>query len=312
MITMRFSGRTPTPGTVSAGMETDQNVEKMRFILPQISDSQSAQLCLMLPDNSPEVVEIEDGCAALPGSVTQTPGRSRAWVEILGADTVAWNSEIFYLDVGDLPPISEAVERNYPTLLMEAVMAGKRAETAAQAARAALSILMARSSIIHIAMEDGKLKIDTAMVGDEDAYSLAVLNGYEGTEEEWDGYMETLENGNWSSDVEAQLTAIQTLAQNALTTAQAKAKAKHAQIAIDPADWTGEEAPYTAQKACSVVKATDQLVLGIGESATAAAQKEIARAQITCTAQEDGRLTFRAVGGLPAVIVPVNILALEE
>lgn len=311
MITMRFSGRTPTPGVIEAGMETDQKAEKIRFVLPQVSDGQTAQLCMMLPDDTPEVLTIADGYVTLPAGVTEIPGRIRAWVEILGTDTIAWNSEIFYMDVGDLPPISETVERTYPTALMEAIMAGQRAETAASAAQAALSVMMAYAKIISVRVVDETLEINTAHLTDENAYDLAVLNGYTGTEEEWDAYIAALESGNWNADISSQLTELSTLAQTALTTAQGKTQAKHAQITIAAGDWTGDSAPYTATASCSVVKSTDKLVIGIGESATAAQQQEIARAKISCVAQGTGTLTFRAVGGLPAVDVPVNILALE-
>lgn len=311
MITIRFSGRTPTPGVIGAGMETDQEAEKIRFILPQIADGQTAQLCMMLPDNSPEVLRIADGLVTLPKSVTEIPGRSRAWVEILGTDTVAWNSEIFYMDVGDLPPISETIERTYPTLLMEAIAAGEKARNAAEAAQAALSLVIAHSRIVHIRVENETLIIQSARLDDENAYTLAVLNGYEGTEEEWDGYIETLSNGNWTEEAAQQAEQAAELAQTALETAQSKTKAKHAQISITIGDWTGESAPYTALKACDIVKSTDKIIVGIGESATGDAQREIAKAQITCVSQGTGTLTFRALGDKPGIAVPVNVLALE-
>ena len=311
MITIRFSGRTPTPGVVSAGMETDQKAEKVRFILPQIADSQEAQLCMLLPDGAPEVLRIEEGFVTLPASVTQVPGRCRAWVEILGADTVAWNSELFYMDVGDLPPISETIERQYPTLLMEAIMARTRAENAAQAAREALNMVMVYCRITHIGVEDETLHIRTANLADDNAYELAVLNGYEGTEEAWNAYIDTLTTGNWNTELETRLTEISALAQTALTTAQGRTQAKHATVTISASDWQGGSAPYTAEKACGIVKAADRLIVGFGESAGAAALEEIARTKVSCAAQGNGTLTFRALDGVPAVDIPVNILALE-
>ena len=311
MITMRFSGRTPTPGVIEAGMETDQQAQQLRFILPQVSDTQYAQLCMILPDDAPEVLAITDGYVTLPADITEVPGRIRAWVEILGTDTVAWNSELFYMDVGDLPPISESIERHFPTLLMEAIMAGVRAEAAANAAHAALSMVMAYCRIVNVRVEGETLILDSALLTDENAYALAVLNGYTGTEEEWNAYIARLESGNWNTELQAQMTALNTLAQTALTTAQSKTQAKHAQITISTSDWTGESAPYTAVKACSIVKATDKVITGVGEGAAAAVQKEIARTKVSCVTQGEGTLTFRAIGGLPAENIPVNILALE-
>ena len=137
MITIRFSNRTPAPLVSKIGMETDQQAEKLRFLLPQISDGQSAQLMLLLPDGTPEILRLVDGMALVPAAVCGQPGRSRAWVEILGSGGVAWNSEVFYLEVGDLPPISEAVEGKYPTALQDALDAAAQAVTLRNEAQAA-------------------------------------------------------------------------------------------------------------------------------------------------------------------------------
>lgn len=128
MITVRFSGRQATPNQYQIGMETDQDAETLRFDLPQIADDQTAQLLMLLPDGTPDALNIRDGMAVVPATMTEQPGRIRAWVEILGGG-IAWNSELFYLDVGDLPPISEQIERQYPTAIQEALDAESRAQT---------------------------------------------------------------------------------------------------------------------------------------------------------------------------------------
>lgn len=128
MITVRFSGRQATPIQYTIGMETDQDAETLRFELPQIADDQTAQLLMLLPDGTPNALNIRDGMAVVPAMMTEQPGRIRAWVEILGGG-IAWNSELFYLDVGDLPPISEQIERYYPTAIQDALDAESRAQT---------------------------------------------------------------------------------------------------------------------------------------------------------------------------------------
>lgn len=120
MITIRFSGRTPTPNNYKIGMETDQDAETLRFDLPQIADDQTAQLMMLLPDGTPDALNIRDGMAVVPAAMAEQPGRIRAWVEIEGGG-IAWNSEMLYLDVGDLPPISEHIQRTYPTAIQEAL-----------------------------------------------------------------------------------------------------------------------------------------------------------------------------------------------
>jgi len=127
MITFRFSGRTPTPNTYKIGQENDQNAETLRFLLPQIADSQTAQLVMLLPDGTPEALNILGGLATVSTAMTEQPGRITAWVEIEGSGSTAWNSEVFYLEVGDLPPATEITERAYPTAIQDALDAATRA-----------------------------------------------------------------------------------------------------------------------------------------------------------------------------------------
>ena len=128
MITIRFSGRTPSPEQARIGMETDSGAETLRFLLPQIADGQSAQLMLLLPDETAEILQIRDGVAVIPARVTEISGRCRCWVEILGGDQVAWNSELLYLDIGDLPAMGERTQAQYPTAIQDALDACVQAE----------------------------------------------------------------------------------------------------------------------------------------------------------------------------------------
>ena len=154
MTTIRFSGRRPSPDHADIGMEGDQRSGKLRFLLPQISDGQSAQLMMILPDDTPEILQIRGGMAVIPAHVAQIPGRSRCWVEILGRDHVAWNSEPLYLDVGDLPPISERTEQQYPTAIQDAMNACALSELYMNEARAAAGFLTAAGGLMHMTIED--------------------------------------------------------------------------------------------------------------------------------------------------------------
>lgn len=133
MITVRFAGRMPQPMVFSIGQETDSGAEKIRFLLPQLTDDQTAVLNMLLPDGSPEIVTISQGVATVRPSMTEQPGRIRGWVEIVGENAaIIWNSEILYMDVGDLPPIAEHVEQEYPTAFQEALQAAADAMEAAE------------------------------------------------------------------------------------------------------------------------------------------------------------------------------------
>lgn len=137
MITIRFSGRVPSPRTVSIGQETDSRADTLRFILPEIADGQEATLQMILPDGTPDAVLIQDGMITIPARMTEIAGRTRAWVEILAGDVLAWHSEILYLEVGELPPISERTEQEYPTAFQQVIAQSLANKNAAQAAQTA-------------------------------------------------------------------------------------------------------------------------------------------------------------------------------
>jgi len=204
MITFRFSGRQPAPRSCSIGQETDRDTQTLRFFLPQISDRQSAQLMLLLPDGRPEALQIRDGLAVVPSSLTELPGRIRAWVEILGEDTIAWNSELFYLDIGDLPPISEQVEHRYPTAIQDALQAASDMEdlwantsvALADAKDMTAHMLCAASyaGLKHVTTEGHSLLLEDITLDAENSYLLARENGYDGTVAEWEAYVERVES----------------------------------------------------------------------------------------------------------------------
>ena len=158
MITIRFSGRKPSPEQAGIGMETDSGSETLRFLLPQIADGQSAQLMMLLPDGTADILQIRDGVAVIPARVVEIPGRCRCWVEILGGDKAVWNSELLYLDIGDLPPISERTQAQYPTAIQDALDACAQTERYRDEARAAAGMMITKGGLLHFDLaEDGHL-----------------------------------------------------------------------------------------------------------------------------------------------------------
>ena len=204
MISIRFSGRMPAPRVCAIGQETDQNAQTLRFFLPQISDRQTAQLMMLLPDGTPETLQIRDGLAVVPSRLTALPGRIRAWVEILGSDTTAWNSELFYLDVGDLPPISEQVEHRYPSAIQDALQAASDMEDLwANTSQAIIDAKDLTGHMLYAAAYAGMKRATTEghslVLEDVDmdaasTYALARENGFAGTEAEWEAYVERVES----------------------------------------------------------------------------------------------------------------------
>lgn len=314
MITIRFSGRVPSPKQNQIGMETDQRAETLRFLLPQISDSQSAQLMLILPDGTADELQIRSGQVTLPARITEIPGRTRAWVEILGEDTVAWNSELFYLEVGDLPPISERTEQQYPTAIQEALAACVKTEEYMQLSRQVAALVLACGMFSSITVQNGVLMIDQARLEDDDAYELAVRNGYEGTEEEWEEAVAAVAgNAGLIASALAAAQAAQTTAGEAKTAAQNAQNAitalglASASVTIAASAWTGDEAPYSATVQCAAATASNTLTVGVGGSMTAAQYREIARARLVCTGQGAGTITLSAFGKKPENSITVNV-----
>ena len=318
MITIRFSGRVPSPKQNQIGMETDQRAETLRFLLPQISDSQSAQLMLILPDGTADELQIRSGQVTLPARITEIPGRTRAWVEILGEDTVAWNSELFYLEVGDLPPISERTEQQYPTAIQEALAACVKTEEYMQLSRQVAALVLACGMFSSITVQNGVLMIDRARLEDDDAYTLAVRNGYEGTEEEWEEAVAAVAgNAGLIASALAAAQAAQTTAGEAKTAAQNAQNAitalglASASVTIAASAWTGDEAPYSATVQCAAATASNTLTVGVGGSMTAAQYREIARARLVCTGQGAGTITLSAFGKKPENSITVNVLGVS-
>lgn len=139
-------------------METDSGAEALRFLLPQIADSQSAQLMMLLPDGTAEILQIRDGVAVIPARIVEIPGQCRCWVEILGGDKAVWNSELLYLNIGDLPPVAERTQTQYPTAIQDALDACVQAERYRDEARAAAGMLITQGGMLHFDLgEDGHL-----------------------------------------------------------------------------------------------------------------------------------------------------------
>lgn len=172
LITIRFSGRTPSPKEMSIGMETDSGAETLKMVLPEITNGQIATLQMILPDGTAEVLEIENGETLIPARIMEISGTARAWVQILAGNVIAWNSEIMYMGIGALPEISDRTEQQYPTALQDAIF---RSETAKQQAESAAAAAMAAAGdLIMFNIEDGHL----IMYGtDETSYDFRLEEG---------------------------------------------------------------------------------------------------------------------------------------
>ena len=125
-------------------------------------------------------------------------------MEITGSDTTTWNSELFYLDVGDLPPISEQAEHKYPTAIQDALRAAANMEDLWENTSAALAetkemtahMLYAASyaGIKHASLENHSLVLEDVDMDAQSSLALARENGFNGTAAEWEAYIDRVES----------------------------------------------------------------------------------------------------------------------
>lgn len=325
MITIKFLGRTPTPAVAKIGMETDSRAETLVFQLPVVAKDQSAQLIMLLPDGQPETILMDGNMALLPASVLAVPGRIRAYVEILGDDHVVWNSDLILLDVGDLPNVEEAIEDRYPTALQNAMDASIKALRYKSNAQKSAELVLAGSELWSMYVQDTTLVIEHALP--DDAYAIAVKNGYTGTAEEWAELVESVsdyvaaEEAKEAADaaqddvdnLEDTVSALQDTVEGVSDVANgASDAAATAQSAADAAQDAADEAATAAANAQSAADDATDAAAAAQSTADAAAKAEGATVTIspndwgnaypytatkTCEAVSEDDLIVVGVGG---------------
>lgn len=272
MITIKFMGRTPSPAVIKIGMETDSRAETLEFILPTVADMQTAQLMMLLPDGQAETLLMDGNMALIPASVAAIPGRIRAYVEILGDDHVVWNSEPIMMDIGDLPGVEESITGKYPTALQNAMAASVDALRYKEKAQTAAALVLAGSELWNMRVEGDALIIDHALP--ENAYEIAVRNGYTGTREEWNALVEAV--SDYTSAAEAMTVAANakegldelnetvdgmqdTMSGIGDTASSAQEAATNAQTSADEAQSAADAAQETADDAAEAAAAANTL-----------------------------------------------------
>lgn len=152
---------------------------------------------------------------------------------------------------------------------------------------------------------DGEtLVINSVPLTDDDSYTTAVEMGYTGTEEEWEAFLALVTENS------AAITQAQESAEEALEAVE-DSQSRGETVTVAVADWTGDAAPYTATVSCTIVTATNNILVGVGGDITTGQQAAITAAEIVCTGQGAGTITLKAFGSKPEIAVPINVIALE-
>ena len=146
---IKFSGWTPSPNTVTIGMERDNKVFSLKFEgMPEYPNG-TAYLHIDCGENGADSIEVVDGAAEITRNVTQYEGEKEAYVEILADGDVVWHSDVIMVTVQRLPLLGEKIEQAYPTAFEQAL-----AQTAADKAAAAKSAADAAATAAGIVTEE--------------------------------------------------------------------------------------------------------------------------------------------------------------
>ena len=173
---IKFSGWTPSPNTVTIGMERDNKVFSLKFDgLPEYPNG-TAYLHIDCGENGADSIEVVDGAAEIKRNVTQYEGEKEAYVEILADGDVVWHSDVIMVTVKRLPILGKKIEQAYPTAFEQAL-----AQTAADKAAAAKSAADAAATAAGIvtdeaARQDAERKRVAAETARENAEETRAAN----------------------------------------------------------------------------------------------------------------------------------------
>ena len=121
MIDVKFIGRKAYPSRIPIGVMKDNEIEALRFSLPEIGEAQASFLYVRIDDEYADVARpLSDGIYDITSLLTQKGAEMDAFIEIR-CDGKLWHSEPFVLVVEDLPAIGSQIEKQYPTALEQAL-----------------------------------------------------------------------------------------------------------------------------------------------------------------------------------------------
>lgn len=121
MIDVKFIGRKAYPSRIPIGVMKDNEIEALRFSLPEIGEAQASFLYVRIDDEYADVARpLSDGVYDITSLLTQKGAEMDAFIEIR-CDGKLWHSEPFVLVVEELPAIGQQIEQQYPTALEQAL-----------------------------------------------------------------------------------------------------------------------------------------------------------------------------------------------
>lgn len=264
--TISFHDRTPIPKYLNIGRLADHQVEAIQFILPLISEDQTAVLMVIMPDLiHGDMFSLEGDCMIpVTRTLTQAVGTITAFVQISKGTEIVWHSEMLYLTVGEVPDAEAPIEAAYPGALERAIdiMAQYLSDTQETYSKAKLSEENASASDQH-ATQQAEISTQAASASQQSA------------------------NASAASAAEAERQA-QAAAQSHTDTEAAK------EVAVSSRQ-TAETKALEASQSASAARQSEEDALLSKQSASASAQKaeeakEIAQQYGQLVTIEDGLL----------------------
>ena len=110
--------RTPSLRRIRLGFETDNLIERLEFVLPQISQRQTA--VLMIGGGQADAITLKQGpngryYVDLTREIIGADGERAVFLRIDGSGGEVWNSGAMQLITNALPDVSEEIEQRFPT-----------------------------------------------------------------------------------------------------------------------------------------------------------------------------------------------------
>lgn len=149
MIDVKFIGRKAYPSRIPIGVMKDNEIEALRFSLPEIGEAQASFLYVRINEEYADVARpLSDGVYDVTSLLTQKGAEMDAFIEIRSGDKL-WHSEPFVLVVEELPSIGAQIEKQYPTALDQVLDEAERYLAEVRAAAKEIKELKAKAITLY-------------------------------------------------------------------------------------------------------------------------------------------------------------------
>ena len=113
---INFTGKAANPYNSTIAMEGDNLIEEIQFTgLPTLTTPQLATLHIINKLGVADTIDLTDNKLGVKNEITSVAGFFAAFIRITGTGGELWHSSPFYIKIGDLPGVDDAIEKEFPT-----------------------------------------------------------------------------------------------------------------------------------------------------------------------------------------------------